>query len=511
MTGPETSTPDSREREMREKMLFKSREWKYQGYDTTALEEIIEREPDLRKVKSALIVFKEKIKALKEIGLELSILDARGFEARAEEIQDKLHDINALEQTKQTFAGLKAALELRQRVNPVAKGPERDQMLLKVKEWSEKGYDVLRIETFVKGEKDLEKVQQTIAGLEKKINILDKVRLALSQMDTSGFEAEVRHIERMVRQMDQTDIIWKEVYSLREKFKERRKEVVQAEATTRPVKIKVKKKIVVKPSAEGEAEAPEGKETTEVVQFRRIDLYIQLVQEILLANKRLLTLDTLRLAQRALKNDYTKILFFIIQKDFKIKSMMPDHPDSYRALEAFLNKLYATLSGLLTEEEAKDRLRAPAKAFITAHIQEILASGLDDYFPMFLIIDETEMTQGNVDIEIGDIDEWGEIVGKVKAWLDDGYKIDRLVKAIDGNRELALALFRKTEEEIFWLKELERDVHELEKKMGPRKELEEIRKKLLYPERISEIEDDILSLQMMVDLGDDSSEDADLI
>jgi hypothetical protein len=511
MTGPQTSTPDSREREMREKMLFKSREWKYQGYDTSNLEQIIEKEPELGKVKSALIVFKEKVKTLKEIGLELSLLDARGFEARVDEIQDKLHDINALEQTKQTFLGLKAALELRQRTNPVATGPDRDQMAEKIKEWSERDYEVRRIENFVKGEPDLEKVKETMAGLEKKINILDKVRLALSQMETSGLESDVRHIERMVRQMDQTDLIWKEVYSLREKVKARRKEVVQAEATTRPVKIKVKKKVIVHPSIEGEAEAPEDKETTEIVQFRRIDLYIQLVQEILLANKRLLTLDTLRLAQRALKNDYTKILFFIIQKDFKIKSMMPDHPDSYRALEAFLNKLYATLSGLLTEEEAKDRLRTPAKIFIMAHIQEILASGLDDYFPMFLIIDETEMPQGKVDIEIGDVDEWGEIVGKVKAWLDDGYKIDRLVKAIDGNRELALALFRKTEEEIFWLKELERDVLELEKKVGPRKELEEIRKKLMYPERISEIEDDILSIQMMADLGDDSSDDADLI
>jgi hypothetical protein len=130
---------------------------------------------------------------------------------------------------------------------------------------------------------------------------------------------------------------------------------------------------------------------------------------------------------------------------------------------------------------------------------------------MFLIIDDSEMPMGRVDIEIGEVDEWGEVVGKIKAWLDEGYKIDRLVKAMEGNRELALALFRKTEEEIFWLKELERDAYELEKKMGPRKELEEIRKKLLYPERISEIEDDILSLQMMVDLGDDSSDDADLI
>jgi hypothetical protein len=511
MTGQETSTPDSREREMREKMLFKSREWKYQGYDTSDLETIIEREPDVMKVKSALIVFKEKIKALKEIGLELSLLDARGFEPRVEEIQDKLHDVGALEQTKLTFNGLKAALELRQRVSPTVKGPEREDLLQKVKEWSDKGYEVRRIEIFIKGEPDLVKVTETMAGLEKKINVLDKVRLALTQMDTSGLEAEVRHIDRMVRQMDQTDLIWKEVYALREKLKERRKEVVQAEATTRPVKIKVKKKVKVILEDEEKPEEGEGKETTEVVQFRRIDLYIQLLQEILLSNKRLLTLDTLRLAQRALKNTYPKIMFFLIQKDFKIKSMMPDHPDSYRALEAFLNKLYATLSGLLTEEEAKDRLRTPAKVFITAHIQEILASGLDDYFPMFLIIDDSEMPMGRVDIEIGEVDEWGEVVGKIKAWLDEGYKIDRLVKAMEGNRELALALFRKTEEEIFWLKELERDAYELEKKMGPRKELEEIRKKLLYPERISEIEDDILSLQMMVDLGDDSSDDADLI
>jgi hypothetical protein len=506
MAEEEQISPE-REQEMRDKMLFRLTQWKHEGFDTSSIEATIKDERDIRKVRAALIVFKEKVRTLKDIELELSLLDAREFKPKVAEIEAKLRDISAVETTRRDFEGLKMALESRTRVSSEERGVEREVILKKVKDWAETGYEVRRIEAFVKNETDLAKVRSTIEALEKKVNVLDKVRLALDRMETDGFETEVRRVERMVKQMERTDIIWKEVYALREKLKDRRKEVVQAEAATRPVKIKVKK--MVKGTAVAEATAAK-EEVTEVIQFRRIDIYVQLLQTILLANKRLLTLDTLRLAQRALKNDYPKIMFFLIQKDFKIKSMMPDHPDSYRALEAFLNKLFATLSGLLGEDEAKDRMRTPAKEFITAHIQEILASGLDDYFPMFLIIDDSEMPMGRVDIEVGEVDEWGEVVGKVKAWLDEGYKIDRLVTAMEGNRELALALFRKTEEEIFWLKELERDVHELEKKMGPRKELEEIRKKLVYPERISEIEDDILSLQMMIDLGDDGA-DSDLI
>jgi hypothetical protein len=234
-----------------------------------------------------------------------------------------------------------------------------------------------------------------------------------------------------------------------------------------------------------------------------------LLQNILLSNKRLLTLDTLRLAQRALKKGYPKIMFFLIQKDFKIKSMMPDHPDSYKALEAYLNKLYSNLSGLIGPDEAKERMRIPAKEFITAHIQEILASGLDDYFPVFLIIEESERPAEAPEVEEeeeGDV--LADMISKIQAWEEQGYKIGRLVHAIEDNKELAMALFRKTEEEIFWLKELEKDIDALEKK-GFKKEVAELRKKLKYPERISEIEDDILSLQMMVDMP--RSTDDDLI
>lgn len=502
MAIEEQVTPE-RERLMRDKMLYRLKQWTQEGYGTAAIEELIKNEPDIRKVKSGFIVFKEKVKALKDIELELSLLNAKGFAPKVTELRAKLHDTTALDEAKETYEGLKAALE--SRVRPETGGRDRELLLKMVKDWADTGYEVRRIEAFVKNETDLEKVTSTMESLEKKINVLDKVQLALKQMDAVGFETDVRRVERMVKQMERTDLIWKEVYALREKIKDRRKEAVQAEASSRPVKIKVKKIPVRRDeSAEGE---PKVKEVAEVVQFRRIDIYIQLVQTVLLVNKRLLTLDTLRLAQRALKNDFPKIMFFLIQKDFRIKSMMPDHPDSYKALEAFLNKLHATLSGLLGEDGAKERLRAPAKEFITAHIQEILASGLDDYFPMFFIIDDSELPEARVEVEVGEVDEWGEVVGKIKAWLDEGYKIDRLVQAMEGNRELALALFRKTEEEIFWLKELERDIHELEKKMGPRKELEEIRKKLQYPERITEIEDDILSLQMMVDLGDEDGGD----
>jgi len=503
MAIEEQITPE-RERVMREKMLYRLKQWAQEGYKTAAIETLVKDEPDIRKVKSGFIVFKEKVKALKDIELELSLLNTKGFEPKVTELRAKLHDTSALDEAKETFDGLKAALENRARSGTGV--VDREPYIKMVKDWADTGYEVRRIEVFVKNEPDSEKVRSTMESLEKKINVLDKVRLALDQMDGIGFETDIRRVERMVRQMERTDLIWKEVYALREKMKEQRKAAVQAEASSRPVKIKVKKIPVPRDEVAGKVEA-RAKESAEVVQFRRIDIYIQLVQSVLLANKRLLTLDTLRLAQRALKNDYPKIMFFLIQKDFRIKSMMPDHPDSYKALEAFLNKLHATLSGLLGEEGAKERLRAPAKEFITAHIQEILASGLDDYFPMFFIIDDSELPEARVEVEIGEVDEWGEVVGKVKAWLDEGYKIDRLVQAMDGNRELALALFRKTEEEIFWLKELERDIHELEKKLGPRKELEEIRKKLQYPERITEIEDDILSLQMMVDLGDDSGED----
>jgi hypothetical protein len=279
-------------------------------------------------------------------------------------------------------------------------------------------------------------------------------------------------------------------------------------------KVKVEKKPVkpVKPKPKPVKPKPKKEPEIEVLQFRRIDLYVQMLQNIITANKRLLTLDTLRMAQRALKKDHPKIMFFLIQKDFKIKSMMPDHPDSYRALETYLNRLYANTVNLIGEVEAKERLRKPAKEYIISHIQEILASGLDDYFPVFLIIDEDDLPDERAELEEEEEDEMEKIQARVKKWQEQGYHINRLVQAVEGDSsyELVSALFRKTEEEIFWLKELEKDVEALEKKKGLEDECEKIRKKLKYPDRITEIEDDILSLQMIQDVGG-KVEDDDLI
>lgn len=500
---------EQRDREIRDKMLFRLKEFTDDGFDTSALEETINTMPDLRTVKRHFMEFKEKVNNLKEIELDLLLMETEGHEAEVEALRKRLRDIDDIDEVKEAFKALKKKVEAAGKKASRGMEPERIAFLKTVEGWEANGYKVATFKDYVKTEKDLKKVGILTDSIEKKIKVLDKVRALLDGLDTDGFEADVRRIEKMVLNMDKVNLIWREVYQLREKITGRKKAVVQAEVGSKPVRIK--KKALPPAKAKGAAkEEKEGKE--EVKPFRRIDLYIQLVQTIILANRRLLTLDTLRLTQRALKKEHPKIMFFVIQKDFKIKSMMPDHPDSYRALENYLNRLYKNLSGLIGEEEAKDRMKAPAKEYIMGHIQEILASGLDDYFPVFLIFEEKELPDERPEVEEveeGDVD-WVDMVAKVQTWVEMGYKIDRLVEAMEGSKDLALALFRKTEEEIFWLKELEKDVEDLEAK-GLKKECEEIRKKLKYPERISEIEDDILSLQMMLDMGDKLDDDGDLI
>jgi hypothetical protein len=496
---------------MRDKMVFRLQEWKDDGFNTSGIEETIQKERDIRKVKRAFKEFKENVRALKDIELDLLLLDTDDHEDRAEEIKGALRDVTMIEETREKMEKLKSLVQAKGKSvkTPVKKKDEKELLLDKLKEWKKLGYEMDKFERAIRLEKDIGKIKTIIHGLEKKVQVLEKVQTLLDGLKDEGFEGDIRRIERKIHRMEKLNEIWKEVYVLRDKIKERKKEVVKAEASSRPVRVKVKKRPVKEPVDKKPAKPSEA--DVEILQFRRIDLYVQLLQTILLSNKRLLTLDTLRMAQRGLKKAHPKIMFFLIQKDFKIKSMMPDHPDSYKALEAYLNRLHSNMINLIGEVEAKERMRKPAKEYITAHIQEILASGLDDYFPVFLIIDEEDIPDEKPQAEEEKKDKMDAVREKVKLWKEQGYKIGRLGQVLDegGGEDLALALFRKVEEEIFWLKELEKDVEALEKK-GLVKECAEIRAKLKYPERISEIEDDILSLQMIQDVGG-GVEDDDLI
>jgi hypothetical protein len=516
---------------LREKLLFRLQEWKSEGFDTSPIEVVINKEPDIRKVKRTFNDFKDKIRAIKDMELDLLLMDTTGFEEKEDYLKSNLKDITMFEEIKEEFEALKErvrAKEVAHRKETLVKD-ERKALMDKFTDWRTKGYEVRKYEKALRSEKDMARFKRIIEGLEKKIEVLEKVRGLVDGLKDEGYEGDVRRIERMVRQMDKLDLIWKEVYTLREKIQKRRKEAAKVDAASKPVKIKVKKVIQkvkvevpakpakpkVKPRPKPKVKPklkPKKEPEVEVLQFRRIDLYVQMLQKVIMANKRLLTLDTLRMAQRALKKDHPKIMFFLIQKDFKIKSMMPDHPDSYRALETYMNRLYSNMINLIGEVEAKERMRRPAKEYIVSHIHEILASGLDDYFPVFLIIDETDIPEEKAEVEEEEEDEMERIGARVKEWQEQGYKIDRLVQCVEGEggMELVSALYRKTEEEIFWLKELEKDVEALEQKKGLEEECEKIRKKLKYPERISEIEDDILSLQMLQDVGG-KLEDEDLI
>jgi len=502
------------DQDMRNKMVFRLQEWKDDGFDTSGIEDTIQNESDIRMVKRAFKEFKECIRALKDIELDLLLLDTDGHEDKVEEIKGALRDLSMIEETMEWMDKLKSLLQVKSKPvkKAVKKKNEKEVLLDRLKEWNKKGYEVGKFEKVIRSEKEIDKIKHTIDGLGKKVEVLEKVQTLLDRLKDKGFEDDIRRIERTIHRMGKLNDIWKEVYVLRDKIKERKKEVVKAEVSTKPVRVKVKK-VKKEPVKDPKAKEPikEPEPEIEILQFRRIDLYVQLLQTILLSNKRLLTLDTLRMAQRGLKKVQPKIMFFLIQKDFKIKSMMPDHPDSYKALEAYLNRLHMNMVNLIGEVEANERMKKPAKEYIMAHIQEILASGLDDYFPVFLIIDEEDMPEERPQAEGDDKDEMEDVKEKVKAWKDQGYKINRLVQVLEGGggKDLALALFRKIEEEIFWLKELEKDVEALENK-GLVKECKEIRAKLKYPERISEIEDDILSLQMIQDVGG-GVEDEDLI
>jgi hypothetical protein len=494
----------------RQKARFMVNHWKGEGYNTTTIDEVLDEVTDLDELKEAFKEFKQGVYKLKALEAEILKMDTIAHKEEVTRLKEMLHDVEAIEDLEEGIQELRKKVE---KTAPVIEGPTREDFELlekKVKIWKIQGYHVFDLLDFLRKTSDIKKAEEVVAKYEKKIGVTKKIDMILDSLEAPGLESDISRIRKKIKKLKDINEIWDEVRNLKKEIQKRKKEIVTAETKIKPVKVtktKIVKKVrKIKEPGEEEKPTPEVEEIEEqkeIVEFRRIDLYVQMLQEILMANKRILTLDTIRLAQRALKKEHPKIMFFIVQHDFKIRSMMPDHPDSYVALEAFLNRMFQSLTSLVGESEAKDLIRKPAKEFITTHIQEILASGIDDYFPVFLILGKEDMPEEVPEkIPIEEEDEWSKIEEKVLAWKEQGYVVTRLEQAMGENRELAMAIYRKTEEEIFWLKELEKDVKALEGKASER-DLEEIKRKLKYPDKINEIEDDILSLQMKMDIDED--------
>ncbi len=113
-----------------------------------------------------------------------------------------------------------------------------------------------------------------------------------------------------------------------------------------------------------------------MVYINRTEVYIELIQEILNANKDILSVDFIRNGIKGLMEDNPMLAKVTINDDFQLSSTMPDFDGALEALKSFVNFLHFYIQKLISEKDVEQRFISVAESFIHEHSIEILESDL---------------------------------------------------------------------------------------------------------------------------------------
>jgi KaiC/GvpD/RAD55 family RecA-like ATPase len=132
--------------------------------------------------------------------------------------------------------------------------------------------------------------------------------------------------------------------------------------------------------------------------INRTTIYIELIQEILNANKDILSLDFIRNGLAGLTEESPILAKLTINDDFQLESTMPDFDGVLEALKTFVNFLHFYVQKLIPEKDVEHRFVKVAEEYIHEHSIEILESDLMTYFsPNFF---EDKSRKENLDINL---------------------------------------------------------------------------------------------------------------
>ncbi|WP_455393327.1 ATPase domain-containing protein [[Eubacterium] cellulosolvens] len=113
--------------------------------------------------------------------------------------------------------------------------------------------------------------------------------------------------------------------------------------------------------------------------INRTKIYIELIQEILNANKDVLSLDFLNNGLGGLTEESPILSKLSIDEDMQLQSSMPDFDGALEALRTFVDFLHFYIQKLLSEKDVEQRFTKIAEDFIHEHSIEILESDLMTY------------------------------------------------------------------------------------------------------------------------------------
>jgi len=252
---------ESRRRD-REKDIFRIRleHWGRQGYDTTKLERIMDK--DLETVNKEFAAFRTVVNRLKRMEEELDKMTLKGHEVDVQAIKRRLFDVEHVEETERMFSRIRESVQVKERIMETAKG-RRNELMDEMFQWALEGYCVDLIDQVDIFREDLATLEARLGRLRTRIARLKRMEEALNGLDLSGHKEEERAIRVIIKDVDRVDEVEKRVGALQDKMKGKMSgDVMAIDANIEKVKEleETWQKLKARLLAEGRSAEKEGKD-----------------------------------------------------------------------------------------------------------------------------------------------------------------------------------------------------------------------------------------------------------
>jgi hypothetical protein len=213
----ERTEKESRRRD-REKDIFRIRmeHWARQGYDTTRLDRIIDK--DLETVNTEFATFRAIVNRLKKMEEELDKMTLKGHELDVQAIKRRLFDVESIDDTEKMFNRVRESVMVKERIQETAKG-RRNELMDEMFQWALEGYCVDLIDQVDVFREDLSTLEARLGRLRARIGRLKRMEDALNGLDLSQHRDEERDLRAIIKDVDKVDEVERRGLALQDKIK----------------------------------------------------------------------------------------------------------------------------------------------------------------------------------------------------------------------------------------------------------------------------------------------------
>jgi len=252
---------ESRRRD-REKDIFRIRmeHWGRQGYDTTRLERIMDK--DLETVNKEFAAFRTVVNRLKRMEEELDKMTLKGHEVDVQAIKRRLFDVEHVDDTERMFSRIRESVQVKERIMETAKG-RRNELMDEMFQWALEGYCVDLIDQVDIFREDLATLEARLGRLRARIARLKRMEETLNGLDLAEQKEEERAIRAIIKDVDRVDDVERRVGALQDKLRGKMSgDVMAIDANIEKVKEleETWQKLKARLLAEGRSAEKEGKD-----------------------------------------------------------------------------------------------------------------------------------------------------------------------------------------------------------------------------------------------------------